>query len=113
MEESGYTDSDFKIIDNIEPIIEEFYGTNGIKYRHVYYVAELISNKIPKNNVTESQTDEIGEITFMNLSTATQTVRPYHKEKIKLLTSLTQYYFDTVYSTVKSMMNNNTNNNEN
>jgi 8-oxo-dGTP pyrophosphatase MutT (NUDIX family) len=109
MEESGYEESDFKIIDEIDPLIEEFYGTDGAKYRHVYYVAELITQKEPKNDITESQKDEVGEITFMNLNTATQTIRPYHKEKINLITSLTQYYFDTVYEAVKDLIDVRTN----
>jgi 8-oxo-dGTP pyrophosphatase MutT (NUDIX family) len=100
-EESGYTESDIKIIDVIEPIIEEFLGTNGVKYRHVYYVAELISKKEPQNDITESQIDEIEDITFMNLTTANQTIRPYHEEKINMITSLTYYYFDTVYNKLK------------
>lgn len=100
MEESGYTESDFKIIDSIEPIVEEFYGTNGVKYRHIYYVGELISKKLPRKDA-ESQLDEVGDITFMNLNMATHTIRPYHIEKINLLTSLTQYYFDVVYTSIK------------
>jgi 8-oxo-dGTP pyrophosphatase MutT (NUDIX family) len=104
MEESGYEREDFKIIDGIEPIIEEFFGTDGAKYRHVYYVAELLTKKIPKSDLTESQQDEVGDITFMNLSTATQTIRPYHVEKINLSTALTQYYFDTVYLAVKDLI---------
>lgn len=104
MEESGYVKDDFRIIDEIEPIVEEFYGTDGAKYRHVYLVAELMSKKVPRNNITESQKDEVGEITFMNLNMATQTIRPYHIEKINLITALTQYYFDTVYCTVKDMI---------
>ena len=94
MEESGYTASDFKIIDRIEPIIEEFNGTNGVRYRHVYYVAELVSHKEPMKDQTEYQIDEVGDITFMNINTATQTIRPYHKEKVNLLNALTAYYFD-------------------
>jgi len=103
-EETGYIRDDIKMIDEIEPIVEEFYGTDGAKYRHIYYVAELLSKKIPRNDLTESQKDEVGDITFMNLNTATQTIRPYHVEKINLITSLTQYYFDTVYATVRNLI---------
>jgi 8-oxo-dGTP pyrophosphatase MutT (NUDIX family) len=101
MEESGYTHSDFEVIDDIEPIVEEFFGTNGIKYRHIYYVAELITNKVPRNDVTDSQFDEIGDIMFMNMNTAIQTIRPYHEEKISIIMALSQYYFDKVYSILK------------
>lgn len=104
MEESGYKEEDFKIIDEIEPIVEEFFGTNGVKYRHVYYVAELVAKKIPQNNLTEFQNDEVGEITFMNLNMAVHTIRPYHIEKINLLTSLAHYYFDVVYKAAQNII---------
>lgn len=103
MEESGYYCDDFKIIDEIEPIVEEFVGTNGVVYRHIYYIAELIKKKVPKVK-TDQQNDEVGNITFMNLNTATQTIRPYHKEKINLLTSLTEYYFDIIYKSIKKVL---------
>lgn len=105
-EESGYTDSDFKIIDTISPIVEEFFGTNGVKYRHVYYIAELLSNTLPKNDVTDFQLDEVDEITFMNMSTAIETVRPYHEEKIRLIAALAQYYFDVVHESARKLIDN-------
>lgn len=104
MEESGYTKSDFKIIDQIRPITEEFYGTNGVKYRHIYYIAELVSHKKPIKDSIESQVDEVGDITFMNLNTATQTIRPYHREKINLLNALTCYYFDKLFIAARNII---------
>ena len=75
-----------------------------VKYRHVYYVAELVAKKIPQNNLTEFQNDEVGEITFMNLNMAVHTIRPYHIEKINLLTSLAHYYFDVVYKAAQNII---------
>lgn len=93
-EESGYSDDDFRVIKNIEPMIEEFIGTNGIRYRHVYYVAELISNKLPRNDVTESQKDEIGNVQFMGFTTALECIRDYHIPRKILLEKLFTYYLD-------------------
>lgn len=93
-EESGYTDDDIKIIHNIKPLIEIFNGTNGITYRHIYYVAELITDKIPRNNVTESQRDEIGNIQFMDFMSAIEYIRDYHVPRKKLLEKLFTYYLD-------------------
>lgn len=93
-EESGYSDEDFKVIKNIAPLVEEFNGTNGIRYRHIYYVAELISNKLPRNNVTESQKDEIGNIQFMGFTTALECIRDYHIPRKMLLEKLFTYYLD-------------------
>ena len=80
-EESGYLDEDIQMIPEIKPLVEEFIGTNGIEYRHVYYVAELITSKLPRNDVTESQKDEIGNVKFMDFVTALECIRDYHVPK--------------------------------
>lgn len=93
-EETGYTENDVKFINQISPLIEEFIGTNGIKYRHVYYVAELMTNKMPRNNITESQKDEIGNIQFMDFGTALECIRDYHVPRKIILEKLFIYYLD-------------------
>ncbi len=93
-EESGYIDEDIKIIHEIKPLVEEFIGTNGINYRHVYYVAELITDKLPRNDVTESQKDEIGNVRFMDFMTALECIRDYHIPRKILLGKLFTYYLD-------------------
>jgi 8-oxo-dGTP pyrophosphatase MutT (NUDIX family) len=102
-EESGYSDEDFVIIKNIDPLVEELYGTNGIQYRHIYYVAELRTNKVPKNNITESQKDEIGNIQFMDLITAKQSIREYHVSRKVLLEKLFIYYLDLLIKSNRSI----------
>jgi 8-oxo-dGTP pyrophosphatase MutT (NUDIX family) len=93
-EESGFDDKDFTIINAINPLTEEFIGTNGIKYRHIYYVAELVSNRLPQNNLTESQRDEIGNVQFMDFTTALECIREYHVPRKIILGKLFTYYLD-------------------
>lgn len=93
-EESGFEDSEFKVIHEIKPLVEDFVGTNGIKYRHVYYIAESLTNKQPKKDSTESQRDEIGDIQFMDFSTANSCIRDYHVHRKTLLSKLFVYYLD-------------------
>ncbi len=93
-EESGYTDDDIEIIHEIEPLTELFTGTNGIEYRHIYYVAELISGKPPQNNITESQINEVGNIQFMNFENAIHYIRDYHVPRKQVLESVFTYYID-------------------
>ena len=38
------------IIKNIQPIEENLIGTNGIKYRHIYYIAEIAEDYLPEIN---------------------------------------------------------------
>jgi 8-oxo-dGTP pyrophosphatase MutT (NUDIX family) len=91
-EETGYLDNDFKIIEEIEPLEEILRGTNGKKYKHIYYVAELKTDKKPRNNITESQKEEIGDIMFMNHITAVSKIRNYHKSKLDILNYIFTLY---------------------
>lgn len=100
-EETGYEDEDFKVIEEIEPIIELLTGTNGKAYKHVYYVAELINKKEPQNGITQSQLNEIGDIAFMNKDEAIMTLRKYHVEKHNIVHSLQYFYFDRIFNVIK------------
>lgn len=93
-EETGYNDDDFKIITEIKPLEETFVGTNGILYKHIYYVAELVTNKTPINNITESQKNEIGNIQFMNFQMAHICIRDYHTQRRYILERLYLYYMN-------------------
>lgn len=104
-EETGYNESDIQIVDQINPLIEDFTGTNGIKYRHIYYVAELLSDKSPTNNITESQRNEVGDIQFINFQTAIEIIREYHAPKKIMLSKLFTYYLDRLLDAHKHTTN--------
>lgn len=93
-EETGIDLNNIKIIPNIEPIEENLIGTNGIPYRHIYYVAETNLNEISniKNN------NEIGEIGFFNYNDSQQLIRDYHVEKKSILEILFMYYLELLSS---------------
>jgi len=95
-EETGYSCEDFKVIENISPIREEFIGTNGIKYRHVYYVAELISQKKPENNTTSYQKNEVGDINFFNFQQSIDIIRDYHVERKNIVKNVFMYYIKKI-----------------
>ena len=91
-EETGYSYSDIKIVTNIKPIIENIIGTNGVKYRHIYYIAEDISNKNPK---IDGNT-EIGDIGFFSFDDSNKLFREYHIEKKKITKNVFLYYLDVL-----------------
>ena len=92
-EETGYEKNDIEIIHNINPLIENMTGTNGIKYRHIYYIAELKSDKKPK--ITENNY-EIGNINFFNYNDTKFLIRDYHIEKINIITKILFYYLNLI-----------------
>ena len=93
-EETGMDVSKIKLINNIQPIEENLIGTNGIPYRHIYYVAEIYDNDIP--NITNN--NEIGGIGYFNYNDAQQLIREYHIEKKNILQNLFMYYLEILLS---------------
>lgn len=88
-EETGYTHDDFILFRNIEPLVEDFIGTNGIKYRHVYYVA-LLTTQVPpiKSDDRLTQRQEIGDIGLFGLDESIQKIRTYHTERRNIVFSV-------------------------
>ena len=105
-EETGYTLDDIKILTDIKPIVENITGTNGIKYRHIYYLAEMTTNTDPRVNKTDQvQSSEIGDIGFFTHREANSLIREYHIEKKNILTNIFMYYMEIILhytSAVKS-----------
>lgn len=85
-EETGYTKDDYIMLNKIEPIEEKMIGTNGINYKHIYYLA---LNNCDKNLVlSDYDKFEIGEIRWFTYTEAMENIRPYHIEKKKILTKI-------------------------
>ena len=88
-EESNYNPEDYVVIDYINPLIESLIGTNGINYRHVYYIGMAINKKDPViDNTNQIQSCEIGDIRYFTYEEAINIIRDYHTDRQKLLTKL-------------------------
>jgi 8-oxo-dGTP pyrophosphatase MutT (NUDIX family) len=83
-EETGYKKEEYTVLNRIEPIEEKLIGTNGVNYKHIYYLA---MNEINKENAID-QLDfyEIGDIQWFSYDEAMNHIRPYHMDKRKILT---------------------------
>lgn len=79
-EETYYNENDYSILDENNIITENLVGTNGINYRHNYFLAVVHKNKI--NNF---ENKEIGDIKFMTLENCLDVIRPYHNNKIYII----------------------------
>jgi 8-oxo-dGTP pyrophosphatase MutT (NUDIX family) len=97
-EESDYNEDDYIVLRNICPIVEDFIGTNGVKYRHVYYIAinNKKTNELEINKENIHQKSEIGDIKFFNYNDALKSIRPYHTSKKKVLTTVYMFILDHV-----------------
>ena len=93
-EETGYKKEDIKIISDVKPIIENMIGTNGVSYKHIYYLAEDISNNVVSKNTITS--NEIGDIRYFSYEEADQILREYHIEKRNITKNIFMYYLDNM-----------------
>lgn len=81
MEETGYYENEFNVLDHLKPIIEVFLGSNGIWYKHVYYYAKIITNRMPSIGDHPLQIREIKSILWCDFKTCINTFRKYDTTK--------------------------------
>ena len=95
-EETNLNKNDYEILKNINPIVEDLIGTNGIKYRHVYYVAYLKNTNVKLAITNKSQKNEIGAINMVSYETGSDLIRPYHTAKKKVLMKLYMFVLNAI-----------------
>lgn len=98
-EETNIPKEKIKLIDMIEPIEENLIGTNGIKYRHIYYIAEIKEDYLPEINGN----NEIGDLNYFSYNDATSVIREYHIDKKEVLTSVYYYYLETIINNINNI----------
>ena len=87
-EETNFNYDDYQLL-TIDKIIEIFMGTNNIKYKHIYYIAQTTGDKKPKlSKNNKNQLAEIGDINLLNYQEAILLIREYNLEKKNVLTNL-------------------------
>lgn len=102
-EETNYKDDDFILLNKVQPIEEVFIGTNGINYKHIYYIAIAKTDKTPSVDLNnKNQCHEIGDIKLLTYEDAIKVIRPYHLERQKLVTKLYIHIMNNVMQIVKS-----------
>ena len=86
-EETGYNNDSYNFIKNYPPIIEEFIGTNDVKYRHVYYLVKMKDDikppKVDLNNILQS--GEVQNIGWFTINECLTLIRPYDTEKKNII----------------------------
>lgn len=95
MEETGILDDNFVILSNVPPFIEEYVGTDNIKYKHIYYLAKSIGNINYKLDLNSKfQITEISEIGMFDTKKCLNLIRDYYIEKKKIILDAEKYIFE-------------------
>ena len=92
-EETNLSDVDFTIRSDIKPFIEIYNGSNNLKYKHKYFIAEVSKNNKTCNNIYSNKRNlnqrvEISDINWFSYNDALNLIRPYHYRKCQILTRL-------------------------
>lgn len=88
-EETSYNSSEFELFSDMINYTEIFNGTNGIKYQHIYFVSNCLTNRNPLLTINgEFQSNEIGDIKWTSYKEAMLLIRPYHTEKLEILSNI-------------------------
>lgn len=86
-EETGYSKEHYQYLSNYPTVIEEFEGTNGVRYRHIYYLVKMKETapppKVDHNNLL--QTGEVKNVGWFTNEEVQLILRPYDIEKKRVL----------------------------
>ena len=88
-EETNIPREAYSVVNNLR-LEETFMGLNGIRYRHVYFVALLKNPALVdlKQRFTAMQRREISGIAWKSFAEAESLIRPHHSERMAMLQDL-------------------------
>jgi ADP-ribose pyrophosphatase YjhB (NUDIX family) len=97
LEETGYSKSHYDFIKDYPTIHEEFVGTNGVRYRHIYYLVKMKEDAPPPriDHTNIVQTGEVQNIGWFTHEESMALIRPYDSAKKSVI--------DKVYHDIVSM----------
>jgi len=92
---------------NISPLEETYIASNGLKYRHIYYISQIKNNNIELKIDLENtnQRTEVSDIKWFKFEDAIKILRDYNIEKKNVLVNLhynIKYIIDNLINNIKN-----------
>lgn len=84
-EETGFSQNDILIIDNLLPFEEMYIGSNHKCYKHKYFLA--LMNKT-NESLQNFQKTEVSKLEWKNIDQCLESIRPYNLEKKQLIVKI-------------------------
>lgn len=88
-EETGFSSKIVRIPDTMPTLVEEYTGSNGIRYKQIYYIGgcmpDIVAVHQPANRIMNR---EVGNIGWYPYADAFELIRESNKEKRAMLTQL-------------------------
>jgi hypothetical protein len=80
-EETNLKETNYIVLEKCKSIRENLTGTNGIQYAHNYFLSIINDN----TNSYDETNREIGQTSVLNILECLDKIRPYHKNKIRII----------------------------
>lgn len=93
-EETDLQPHEYILLNNVIPISEEYTGSNGVRYKHIYYYALYkgsVSNTLHINQDKYEQYSEIGDISWFSIQEASHQLRQEQSSKQDILVNIQQF----------------------
>jgi len=88
-EETGYSQEDIKVVENLMPFEEIFIGSNYKSYKHKYYLAYMDNTtKNDETSLENYQKTEVSKLEWKPLDKCLESIRPYNLEKKNLIVNI-------------------------
>jgi len=81
-EETDLQSSEYMLLENVLPISEEYMGSNGVRYKHIYYYAIYTGKRdLSINLQKKEQYTEIGDLQWLTIKECYSKIRQGHDTK--------------------------------
>jgi 8-oxo-dGTP pyrophosphatase MutT (NUDIX family) len=91
-EETDLTDKEYILLDNVAPLSEEYIGSNGVRYKHIYYIAFYKGSRELKINTERyEQYTEISDIGWLSFDECFKILRNEQLTKKDVLKKLQKF----------------------
>jgi ADP-ribose pyrophosphatase YjhB (NUDIX family) len=91
-EETDLSSEEYILLDNVIPLSEEYVGSNGVRYKHIYYLAFYKGHReLSINSSKYEQFSEIGDIEWLTLEVCSQKIRKEQTTKHTIIQQVTEF----------------------
>ena len=91
-EETDLTDKEYILLDDVAPLSEEYIGSNGVRYKHIYYIAFYKGSRELKINTERyEQYTEISDIAWLSFDDCFKILRNEQLTKKDVLKKLQKF----------------------
>ena len=93
-EETSISQDKINLLTKINCVNEEYVASNNISYKHIYYLGYVNSDNIDNKVLEDFSTYEVGKIGWFTWEEATNLIRDYYQEKIKVVNMIYFLFFN-------------------